>query len=79
MQSIIDELEKNVTELIKRYNKLKEENLILHKKLSQLKSRIDESDAKRIKVLSKLTKVINEMERYITEEQGNVGDAKGNE
>lgn len=79
MQSIIDELEKNVTELIKRYNKLKEENLILHKKLSQLKSRIDESDVKRIKVLSKLTKVINEMERYITEEQGNVGDAKGNE
>jgi uncharacterized coiled-coil DUF342 family protein len=76
----IDELEKNIIELIKRYNKLKEENINLQKKLTLLKTKVDESDSRRIKVVNKLTKVINEIEKYITEEQNTVVTSrKGNE
>lgn len=75
MSQAIEELEKNIGELIRRYNKLKEENANLHKKIKEkekdynvLKSKMDETDSRRIKVVNKLTKVINEIEKYIVEE-----------
>ncbi len=75
MSQAIEELEKNIGELLKRYNKLKEENANLHKKIKEkerdyniLKSKMDENDSRKIRVLNKLTKVINEIEKYIAEE-----------
>lgn len=76
MNSVIEELEKNISELIKRYNKLKEDNTNLHKKLALFKTKIDESDSRRIKTVNKLTKVINEIEKYISEED-NMGVTSG--
>ncbi len=69
MNHVVEELEKNVRELIKRYNKLREDNANLHKKVAFLKSTIEESDSRRIKIVNKLTKIIAEIERYVAEEE----------
>ncbi len=80
MDHAVEELEKNVRELIKRYNKLREDNANLHKKLALLKSTIEESDARRAKIVNKLTKIIAEIEKYVSEEErAGITGGRGNE
>lgn len=80
MNSVLEDIEKNINELIRKYNKLKEDNSNLHKKLALFKSKIEENDSKKIKAVNKLTKIINEIEQYISgEDNMGVTSGKGNE
>lgn len=76
MNPLIEELAKNVSELIKRYNRLKEENLNLLKKIKEkerdyqeLKTKFDEIDTKRVKAIGMINKVISKIDQFIPEEK----------
>jgi len=83
----MEELEKNLHELIKRYNKLKEENAHLLKKIKEkekdveiMKLKLEDNDTKRIRAVNRLTKVIEKIEEFISEEiNSEIKTGRGNE